>query len=97
MNTAFIGRRSQWAGVIMGGFQSSPNPVQDRLVLFHRFVKQPHGNVVIRLLDNSGLEVEANVPSRIIGALPSDQTVSESTVSEFANASNSRRFTVDSR
>jgi RND family efflux transporter MFP subunit len=33
------------------------------------------GNVVIRLLDNSGLEVEANVPSRIIGALPSDQTV----------------------
>ena len=33
------------------------------------------GSVVVRLLDNTTLEVEANVPSRFIGALQSDQLV----------------------
>lgn len=37
------------------------------------------GAVVVRLLDSGSLEVEANVPSRFIGALQSDQTVTART------------------
>ena len=37
------------------------------------------GAVVVRLLDSGSLEVEANVPSRFIGALQSDQSVTART------------------